>query len=126
VRFPAFLGSPARTELGRRRARSALINGAMSSRLLARHVLRRKTRQHPRAYHAAVLPNAVSPGAPEFQERAAAMAALVADLEAKLADARGGGGPSSLAKMRAKGKLTPRERCVYACGCAAAGGSVCG
>jgi 3-methylcrotonyl-CoA carboxylase beta subunit len=73
-----------------------------------------------------VLPNVVSPGAPEFQERAAAMAALVADLEAKLADARGGGGPASLAKMRAKGKLTPRERCVYACACAAAGCSAYG
>jgi 3-methylcrotonyl-CoA carboxylase beta subunit len=41
------------------------------------------------------------------------MSALVADLETKLAEARNGGGEASLNKMRAKGKLTPRERCVY-------------
>ena len=63
-----------------------------------------------RAYHASVLPSLVSPGNPEFQERTHAMDALVADLEARLADARAGGGPKAVERMRAKGKMTPRER----------------
>lgn len=64
----------------------------------------------PRAYHASVLPSLISPGSPEFQERARSMDALVAELEEKLAAARAGGGPKAVERMRSKGKMTPRER----------------
>jgi 3-methylcrotonyl-CoA carboxylase beta subunit len=65
-----------------------------------------------RAYHASVLPNLVSPAAPDFQERAEAMNGLIANLETTLASNRQGGGEKALDRMRSKGKLTPRERYV--------------
>jgi hypothetical protein len=40
---------------------------------------------------------------------------LVADLEAKLAAARAGGGPKAAERMRGKGKRLPRERCGAVC-----------
>ncbi|KJA29800.1 hypothetical protein HYPSUDRAFT_60651 [Hypholoma sublateritium FD-334 SS-4] len=63
-----------------------------------------------RGYHAAVLPSAVSPSSPEFAARAQAMDALVHDLEARLETARAGGGKAAAERMRAKGKMLPRER----------------
>ncbi|KAN0128011.1 ClpP/crotonase-like domain containing protein [Lactarius tabidus] len=65
-----------------------------------------------RLYHAAssVLPSLVSTASPEFQARAKAMDEVVADLEAKLARAREGGGAKAAERMRNKGKKLPRER----------------
>lgn len=64
-----------------------------------------------RAYHAAsVLPSLVSPSSPDFQARTKAMDQVVADLDAKLATAREGGGPKAAERMRSKGKKLPRER----------------
>lgn len=40
------------------------------------------------------------------------MDVLVGDLEAKLTEARQGGGEKAAARMRARGKLLPRERYV--------------
>jgi hypothetical protein len=69
-----------------------------------------------RSYHAAsVLPSLISPSSPEFRARAEAMDQLVADLEAKLAAARAGGGPKAAERMRGKGKRLPRERCGAVC-----------
>ncbi len=67
-----------------------------------------------RPYHAAssVLPSLVSTASPEFQARAKAMDEVVADLEAKLAKAREGGGAKAAERMRNKGKKLPRERCL--------------
>jgi hypothetical protein len=63
------------------------------------------------AYHAAsVLPSLVSPTSPDFQVRAKAMDQVVADLDAKLAAAREGGGAKAAERMRSKGKKLPRER----------------
>ena len=65
-----------------------------------------------RSYHAAsVLPSLVSSSSPEFRARAEAMDQVVADLEAKLAAARAGGGAKATERMRSKGKKLPRERC---------------
>jgi len=65
-----------------------------------------------RSYHAAsVLPSLVSSSSPEFQARAEAMDQVVADLDAKLAAARAGGGAKAAERMRNKGKRLPRERC---------------
>ncbi|EFI27754.1 hypothetical protein CC1G_14677 [Coprinopsis cinerea okayama7 len=76
-----------------------------------RHTLRSvATRPPKRSYHASVLPSLVQTGSPEFQEKAAAMDGLVADLESKLAQVRLGGGPKAAERMRSKGKLLPRER----------------
>jgi len=58
------------------------------------------------------LTSAVSTTSPEFLERAAAMDALVHQLEADLAAVREGGGPKAQQKMKSKGKLLPRERWV--------------
>ncbi|KAI0289814.1 carboxyl transferase [Russula brevipes] len=64
-----------------------------------------------RSYHAAsVLPSFVSSSSPEFRARAKAMDQVVADLEAKLALARQGGGAKAAERMRSKGKKLPRER----------------
>lgn len=58
-----------------------------------------------------VIPPLVSStSSPEFIAKAEAMDALVADLEQHLSTARLGGGEAALAKMRSKGKKTPRER----------------
>ncbi|TFY59622.1 hypothetical protein EVG20_g7719 [Dentipellis fragilis] len=63
-----------------------------------------------RTYHASVLPSLISPLAPEFQAKAKAMDELVADVEAKMASARLGGGTKAAERMRSKGKKLPRER----------------
>ena len=60
------------------------------------------------------LTSAVSTTSPEFLERAAAMNALVHQLETDLAAAREGGGPKAQQRMKSKGKLLPRERWVTA------------
>lgn len=57
-----------------------------------------------------MLPSAVASSAPEFAARAQAMDTLVKDLEARLETARGGGGAAAAERMRAKGKMLPRER----------------
>ena len=46
----------------------------------------------------------------DFQANAAAMRALVQDLEARVANAAAGGGEAARAKHMARGKLLPRER----------------
>ncbi|OBZ76128.1 putative methylcrotonoyl-CoA carboxylase beta chain, mitochondrial [Grifola frondosa] len=63
-----------------------------------------------RAYHPSVLPSLISTSSPEFAAKAAAMDVLVADVEAKMAAARLGGGPKAAERMRSKGKKLPRER----------------
>ncbi|KAI0080684.1 carboxyl transferase [Panus rudis PR-1116 ss-1] len=63
-----------------------------------------------RAYHASVLPSHISTASPEFQQKAQAMDSLVSDLEAKIAQARQGGGHKAAERMRSKGKKLPRER----------------
>ncbi|KAI0315632.1 carboxyl transferase [Amylostereum chailletii] len=63
-----------------------------------------------RHYNASVLPSLVSPAAPEFQEKARAMDALVRDVEEKMAHVRLGGGAKAAERMRSKGKKLPRER----------------
>ncbi|KAJ7774113.1 carboxyl transferase [Mycena olivaceomarginata] len=63
-------------------------------------------------YHASVLPSLVSTASPEFAAKAEAMDALVADLEAKLANVRLGGGAKAAERFRGKGKKLPRERCL--------------
>ncbi len=60
------------------------------------------------------LTSTVSTTSPEFLERAAAMNALVHQLETDLATAREGGGPKAQQRMKSKGKLLPRERWVTA------------
>jgi 3-methylcrotonyl-CoA carboxylase beta subunit len=60
------------------------------------------------------LTSTISTTSPEFLERAAAMDALVHQLEADLAAAREGGGPKAQQRMKGKGKLLPRERWVPA------------
>jgi 3-methylcrotonyl-CoA carboxylase beta subunit len=60
------------------------------------------------------LTSTVSRTSPEFLERAAAMDALVHQLETDLAAAREGGGPKAQQRMKSKGKLLPRERWVPA------------
>lgn len=57
------------------------------------------------------MPSLISTASPEFQARAKAMDEVVADLEAKLATAREGGGAKAAERMRSKGKKLPRERC---------------
>lgn len=67
-----------------------------------------------RSYHASVLPSLVSASTPEFAAKAASMDELVADVEQKIAEARLGGGPKAVERMRSKGKKLPRERYVSA------------
>ena len=52
----------------------------------------------------------LNPRSEDFRANAAAMAALVADLNAKLAKIAEGGGAAARAKHLARGKLAPRER----------------
>ncbi|KAJ7368659.1 carboxyl transferase, partial [Mycena albidolilacea] len=78
-----------------------------SSRALVSSLARRACR---RPYHASVLPSLVSTASPEFAAKAEAMDALVADLEAKLANVRLGGGAKAAERFRGKGKKLPRER----------------
>lgn len=63
-----------------------------------------------RAYHPSVLPSLISTSSPEFVAKAEAMDALVADLDAKLANVRLGGGDKAVQRMRTAGKKLPRER----------------
>lgn len=65
-----------------------------------------------RTYHASVLPSLISATSPEFVSKAEAMNSLIADLEAKMAAARLGGGTKAVERMRSKGKKLPRERWV--------------
>jgi 3-methylcrotonyl-CoA carboxylase beta subunit len=57
-----------------------------------------------------VLKSAVDPRSEEFRTNAAAMAALVADLRARVDAARLGGGEAARQKHLGRGKLLPRER----------------
>ena len=57
-----------------------------------------------------VLASSLSPRSEEFKANAAAMRALVDDLNAKLAQIAQGGGEAARAKHTARGKLLPRER----------------
>lgn len=63
-----------------------------------------------RAYHPSVLPSLISTSSPEFVAKAEAMDALVADLDAKLANVRLGGGDKAVQRMRTAGNKLPRER----------------
>ncbi|KAI0771968.1 carboxyl transferase [Trametes elegans] len=63
-----------------------------------------------RSYHPSVLPSLISTTSPEFKAKAESMDGLVADLEAKLAKVRQGGGSKAAERMRGKGKKLPRER----------------
>jgi acetyl-CoA carboxylase carboxyltransferase component len=57
-----------------------------------------------------VLRTAVDPAGPAYQENRAAMLARLADLDAALDAARGGGGEKYVTRHHARGKLLPRER----------------
>ncbi|GIX48497.1 MAG: hypothetical protein KatS3mg131_2708 [Candidatus Tectimicrobiota bacterium] len=57
-----------------------------------------------------VLTSHVDPHSAQFQANAAAMRALLEELEAQLALARAGGGEAYVARHRQRGKLLPRER----------------
>ncbi len=57
-----------------------------------------------------VLESRLSARSADFQANAAAMRALVADLNGKIAKAQDGGGEAARAKHTARGKLLPRER----------------
>lgn len=72
--------------------------------------LARAPLRHQRSYHASVLPSLVQTGTPEYTAKESAMNELVADLDAKLQEARLGGGAKAAERMRGKGKLLPRER----------------
>ena len=52
----------------------------------------------------------IDPKAPAYTEAAGAMAAKLAELDAELATAIGGGGPKYVQRHHARGKLTARER----------------
>ncbi|KAK1228455.1 hypothetical protein PQX77_008518 [Marasmius sp. AFHP31] len=82
-------------------------------RLMIRSSLLRNAAQWrttTRAYHASVLPNLISTSSPEFQAKAESMDSLVAEFEARTAEARLGGGAKAAERMRSKGKRLPRER----------------
>jgi acetyl-CoA carboxylase carboxyltransferase component len=57
-----------------------------------------------------VLPTNIDTSAPEFQENAASMRALVAELRERLARASLGGGAEAMKRHRSRGKLPARER----------------
>ena len=57
-----------------------------------------------------VLESKLNPRSADFQVNAAAMHALVADLNTQIAKAQDGGGAAARAKHTARGKLLPRER----------------
>ena len=56
------------------------------------------------------LPTAIDPRSPEFQSNREAMASLVGDLHSQLARVAQGGSSQAIAKHRARGRLTARER----------------
>lgn len=70
------------------------------------------TTPHSPAVLSTVLPTAVDRTSPEFVERAAAMAALEADLAALRTKVELGGGDKARARAKKSGKLLVRERCV--------------
>ena len=57
-----------------------------------------------------VLKSTISTRSEAYRENQAAMAALVADLEAKVEEVKQGGGEQARDKHLARGKLLPRER----------------
>src|SRR5437763_13615399 len=57
-----------------------------------------------------VLPDRVDRDAPEYAERRAALLAQLAEIDAQLALARGGGGEKYVERHRQRGKLLARER----------------
>ncbi|EPT02817.1 hypothetical protein FOMPIDRAFT_1117366 [Fomitopsis schrenkii] len=63
-----------------------------------------------RAYHPSVLPSLISTASPDFLEKAKLMNTLVADIDAKMASARSGGGEKARERMKKAGKKLPRER----------------
>lgn len=65
-----------------------------------------------RLYHPTVLPSLISTTSPEFISKKEAMDDLIEELDAKTAKARLGGGATAQERMRSRGKLLPRERCV--------------
>ena len=58
----------------------------------------------------AVIASSIDTGAPVFAENRAAMAALVAELKARRAEAALGGNAKTRERHVARGKLLPRER----------------
>jgi 3-methylcrotonyl-CoA carboxylase beta subunit len=58
----------------------------------------------------AILKSAVDPSSPGFAANAAAMRALVSELEARRTEAASGGPEATRERHRARGKLLPRER----------------
>ncbi|KZT62260.1 ClpP/crotonase [Calocera cornea HHB12733] len=79
-------------------------------RALARSSTLRPPSNAARAYHPSIIPSKVMPSSDEFIARAAAMDALVSELDSLTAQARQGGGKKAMDRMRAKGKMLPRER----------------
>ena len=57
-----------------------------------------------------VLPTEIDLNSAEFQANARAMQALVDDWRARVAAVKAGGGPDAVAKHKARGKMTARER----------------
>ena len=86
------------------------IIGAIRSLTVVRPVRPSSASWHRSYHNVSVLPSFVSTASPEFQSKASAMDALVHDLDAKLADARAGGGPRAAERMKSRGKKLPRER----------------
>ncbi|KDQ29535.1 hypothetical protein PLEOSDRAFT_173550 [Pleurotus ostreatus PC15] len=78
--------------------------------VLSRNLLKSIRHSSRRNYHASVLPSLISTSSPEFTAKSEAMEALISDLDAKMAQARLGGGPRATERMRSKGKKLPRER----------------
>ncbi|KAG9218817.1 hypothetical protein CCMSSC00406_0001069 [Pleurotus cornucopiae] len=78
--------------------------------VLSRNLLKSIRHSPRRNYHASVLPSLISTSSPEFTAKSEAMEALISDLDAKMAQARLGGGPRATQRMRSKGKKLPRER----------------
>ncbi|HET6261273.1 MAG TPA: carboxyl transferase domain-containing protein, partial [Chloroflexia bacterium] len=58
----------------------------------------------------AIIKSHVSTGTESYRENAGYMSALVSQLRERLEIVREGGGPDSIARHRARGKLLPRER----------------
>lgn len=57
-----------------------------------------------------ILANQINPQSPDFQENAAHLRGLTADIEQLLARIREGGGRAAIERHKARGKLTARER----------------
>src|SRR5438270_12894174 len=61
-------------------------------------------------YIVSILETSLNPHSAEFATNREWMLHLVAELEERQAQARAGGGESSIKRFRARGKLLPRER----------------